>query len=80
VRLSQPCLSARHYGWGEPEDALHDSPAYVAPWLTPMKVAYAEEAARIVGAEGARCTARAPVPSGTRDGFPLVLVACDLRW
>jgi hypothetical protein len=59
---------------------LHDVPGYVAPWLATMKAAYTEEAARIAGAAGAQCTAQPPVPSGTRAGFPLVLVTCDLRW
>jgi hypothetical protein len=59
---------------------LHDAPAYVAPWLATMKAAYTEEAAHIVGAEGAHCTARGPAPSGTRDGFPLVVIESDLRW
>jgi hypothetical protein len=67
-------------GAGRMVARLHDVPAYVAPWLATMKAAYTEEAARIVGASGAQCTALPSVPSGTRAGFPLVLVTCDMRW
>ena len=59
---------------------LHRAPAYVAPWLSTMKAAYTEEAARIIGASDAQCTARHPAPDGEHDGFPLVTIACELRW
>jgi serine/threonine protein kinase len=59
---------------------LRETPAYATPWLGRMKSAYTEEAARILGARRAECVERPPAPAGSRDGFPLVSLAADLRW
>jgi len=73
-----------HRGWHEgPRRVvlLHAGiPKYLHRWFGPMQLAYAEETARIVGAENVVGVTRPAVPAGERYRFELVDAATELTW
>jgi len=63
---------------------LSEIPAYIFPWIGPMHVAYAAEAARIVGAREIQTTSTAVEPMmktpKSKPGYSLVKSRSEISW
>lgn len=55
-------------------------PEFILRWFAPMHAAYAEQILRMKGATFVEATVQPPVPTGARDGFPVVDLTTDLLW
>ncbi len=83
-------LNSQYYDFGEYQGTVagpnkvvldaRDIPAYLAPWWTPMHVAYGEEAVRITGAEEVQSATDVVAPVPKKGPFPLVRTRSELTW